>query len=330
MRAARHLPQAGLAADGPLALFGYSEGGGATGAAVEQQPTYAPDLPLKGAAVGGVVADFDASLKHVEGGPAAFLVMYAAIGFNAAYPGLDLDRYLNARGKAYVAQLRDTCLQEAALTGQFSRRSDFTSTDIFGLPDWQRRLRENTLGFARPHAPVLLTHARNDEALPFSAAEALAGKWCALGADVEFRELLGQEHFVAGAENVGVAGDWLAQRFAGAPTNGCTASTPPATAKPAKPRLRVRLVRVRRGRLVVELRPTGARFTRVRVKVTQHSRRIARSRRLTVSQTRRVTLRIRRSAKARRRARIIAVGRAGAKVIRTSVRLRLPARAVPR
>jgi hypothetical protein len=52
MRAARKLPQAGLADDGPLALFGYSEGGGATGAAVELQPTYAPDLPLKGAAVG--------------------------------------------------------------------------------------------------------------------------------------------------------------------------------------------------------------------------------------------------------------------------------------
>ena len=46
IRAARSLPAAGLDPEGPLGIYGYSEGGCAAGWALQLQPTYAPELNL--------------------------------------------------------------------------------------------------------------------------------------------------------------------------------------------------------------------------------------------------------------------------------------------
>lgn len=47
-RAAKHLPGTSLIPDGPVALWGYSQGGGASAAAAELAESYAPDLHLVG------------------------------------------------------------------------------------------------------------------------------------------------------------------------------------------------------------------------------------------------------------------------------------------
>ncbi|MFB7757354.1 lipase family protein, partial [Streptomyces sp. NPDC056121] len=47
-RAARAVPGASVTANSPTGLYGYSQGGGASAAAAELQPSYAPDVKLAG------------------------------------------------------------------------------------------------------------------------------------------------------------------------------------------------------------------------------------------------------------------------------------------
>ncbi|MGY1901295.1 lipase family protein, partial [Nocardia gipuzkoensis] len=60
VRAAHNLSGAG--GETPVVLWGYSQGGGATAAAAEMAPQYAPELNLKGTWAGGPVADLAAIL----------------------------------------------------------------------------------------------------------------------------------------------------------------------------------------------------------------------------------------------------------------------------
>jgi hypothetical protein len=56
-RAAMNLPGTSLDPHGPVAFWGYGQGGGTTAAAVELVPTYAPDLHVVGAFSGASPAD---------------------------------------------------------------------------------------------------------------------------------------------------------------------------------------------------------------------------------------------------------------------------------
>nr|BFE81789.1 hypothetical protein GCM10020093_043900 [Planobispora longispora] len=55
------------AAGGPVLVWGYSEGGRYAAWAAELQPSYAPDLDLRGVAAGGVPSDLRAVAKAIDG-----------------------------------------------------------------------------------------------------------------------------------------------------------------------------------------------------------------------------------------------------------------------
>jgi hypothetical protein len=67
IRAAQRLPEAHLPPAGPVAVAGYSQGGGASPAVAELQPSYAPELKLKGAYAGTVPADLAAVAHNLDG-----------------------------------------------------------------------------------------------------------------------------------------------------------------------------------------------------------------------------------------------------------------------
>jgi len=217
MRAARGLEAAQLRTHGPAALMGYSEGGGAAGWAAQLQPRYAPDIPLEGAAVGGVVADLPAIGASLDGSPYAFLLAYTFSGFDAAYPKLRLDRYLNERGRELVARERKTCIADAIPTFPFGHASEVTTENVFELPAVMRKMRANSLGRTAPETPVLLQHARLDQILPYEQAVGLRADWCRLGADVHFQDAPGADHLSSGVGAAKPAIDYLTARFAGEP-----------------------------------------------------------------------------------------------------------------
>jgi hypothetical protein len=222
MRAARRLPDAGLDADGPLAIFGYSEGGAAAGWAVQLQPDYAPDLPLAGAALGASPGRLLDLVPGLDGGDFMFLMLYTAIGYNAGYPELRLDDYLNPVGRNAVAALRETCLHEALALGQVLPKFvlEYVFDSPLDRPDWIRRLAENNLGGLAPATPVLLGAAREDQVVPQAQVRTIYREWCAMGVLAQFLDITSGEH-AAGGLVFGPAGlAFLADRLDGKPLDG--------------------------------------------------------------------------------------------------------------
>jgi Secretory lipase len=222
-RAALRLPGTGLSASTPVGLMGYSQGGGAAGWAAELAGSYAPDLDVKGSAVGGVPADLTATAEFLDGSPFVAFALLAALGLDTAYPELDLESYLNTRGRQLVATSQELCLVSVdgfatLISVAFTRFDDYVTTNPLGTPPWQARLEETRLGKAAPSAPVLQYHALFDEIIPLDQAAHLRRRWCDQGADITWSTLPIAEHALGWLQGQTPAADWLAQRFAGQPT----------------------------------------------------------------------------------------------------------------
>ncbi|MEV4433691.1 lipase family protein [Streptomyces sp. NPDC049585] len=218
-RAARRLPQAGLGAS-PVGIMGYSQGGQAGSWAAELHDSYAPELDVRGTAAGGVPADLLRTAEFNDGNVGAGLILMAAAGQNAAFPELHLERYLNNEGRRSIDYLKQHCVVVDVAAGLFKRIADVTVRNPLKEGDWQRALRSSDLGTHAPDHPVYLYHGVTDELIPYEVGAGLRAKWCAKGATVQWKSLPLAEH-VAGAVAAAIpAANWLADRFAGRPTDG--------------------------------------------------------------------------------------------------------------
>lgn len=186
---------AGTGNDTPLLLWGYSQGGGATAAAAELQPTYAPELNVKGVWAGGPVADLEVVLDTVDGTLIGGVIGFTINGFVDRYPELNdvLDRIVTPHGRQTLAALSTACIADVILERPFLHTSTMT-VDGRSLRDWVREtpevgqiVQKQRVGALTPSAPVLITSGINDDTVPYSQALTLAHDWCANGADVTFR-----------------------------------------------------------------------------------------------------------------------------------------------
>jgi hypothetical protein len=216
MRAARELAPLELPEGGPAAIIGYSEGGAAAGWAAQLQPTYAPDVPLTAVAAGAAAADVETAGPSLDGTFFSFFIAYGGIGYAAAYPELDLDRYLTPLARDGIATLRESNIIQAAIFGpRYVRAADLTQPNVLELPEWRRRLRENRLGRTAPASPILLHHARRDQIVSFVQSQNLRDDWQKLGADVRLYVTRGGVDHISGAlAGTPVALDWIARRLA--------------------------------------------------------------------------------------------------------------------
>ena len=228
VRAARNLKVAPK--DGPVALAGYSQGGGASASAAELAPTYAPEVGLVGAYAGAVPADLAAVAAFLDGQPAAGLLAYAVNGFRAAYPDLPIDTILNERGRQVLAETRDQCTQDTVPRYPGLRTATLTRdgrplTAYLGEEPFRSRERAQLLGNGRaPKAPTLIVHSVADDIVPFPQDQALAQRWCAKGATVQFMPTPVPTHVGAAIPGFAAAVPFLADRFAGRPaTSTCGA-----------------------------------------------------------------------------------------------------------
>ncbi|HVZ34977.1 MAG TPA: lipase family protein [Polyangiaceae bacterium] len=223
-RAAQRLDGTGLSTSTPIGLMGYSQGGGAAGWAAQLAASYAPELNVKGSAIGGVPGDLAATAEFLDGTAFVAFALMASLGLDAAYPELNLDSYLNDVGRQAVMTGQTVCIATVdgfgALLGDFAFTSfaDYTTTNPLQAPPWQARLTENKLGAAKPSAPVYQYHSLLDEIVPFDQAADLRRTWCDQGADLTW-DTLPAEHALGIALGPPFAIDWLADRFADQPTS---------------------------------------------------------------------------------------------------------------
>jgi dienelactone hydrolase len=223
LRAALSIPELGLSPATPIGVWGYSEGGSAAVAAAELAASYAPELNLVGVAAGGVSGDLLQNAKALEGQITFVPSVLMAIGYNAAYPELALDGFLNERGKRELAEVREKCIVDAMLQFAFGHISDYTVRSPFDDTTFRQRLHENRLGQYAPRFPVYLYHAENDEAVPLQIARALRDTYCAAGVSTSFKLLPGTDHLGGQAQGYPAAADWLAERFAALPAQSSCA-----------------------------------------------------------------------------------------------------------
>lgn len=218
LRAAALLPGTGLSATAPMAIEGYSQGGGAAGWAAQLAPRYAPGLRLRGVAMGGAPANLQAVAANINGSAFFAFLGGAALGFNAAYPAQHLLSDLTPAGRAALAQLDTMCQEQALATYAGKRIEDYTAGGInpIGEARWQRVLTANDLGASKPQVPVLQYHGLADEVIPWQVEAALHRQWCAMGVTTLFTGYPG-DHVTAHAEAQAQVVSWLRARFANNP-----------------------------------------------------------------------------------------------------------------
>lgn len=223
-RAASAVPGARSTDASPVLLQGYSQGGGGAAWAASLAPSYAPDLHVAGAAVGGVPADLGALAQSLDGGPAAYFGLLGVIGLDAAYPdAIRLDERLNDRGRAVVAQLRTECVGgPGTLSTAFTSVSDYTAdgstlAQLLAEPAIAAVVAENDLA-ARPAptVPVYQSHAAADEVVALGQAQDLHATWCAAGVTTRL-DLLPAEHVTGLPQSLPLFAAWLGAVSRGLP-----------------------------------------------------------------------------------------------------------------
>ena len=203
VRAAQHLTAANVPANGPIALTGYSQGGGASAAAAELAPSYAPELKIKGVAVGAVPGDLNDVGANLDGSLYFGFLGYAIVGVTAAY-NLPLDLILNDRGRAAVTRLKGECTVESILNWGFTESKDLTQngqpiSELLKAPVFADMVAQQKIGNTKPvNVPILVTHSLLDDVIPYQAGKAVATSWCKKGSNVYFATIATPTH-VGGA-----------------------------------------------------------------------------------------------------------------------------------
>ncbi|WP_280370161.1 lipase family protein [Nocardia wallacei] len=229
----------------PLLLWGYSQGGGATAAAAELQPGYAPELNLKGTWAGAPTADLTEIIPHIDGTLIAAAIGFSFNGLLARHPELSglLDARISPQGHALLGELENECIADVIFKHPFAWAADFTTDSrpimdhIREVPEAAAILDAQRIGRLTPTSPVLITHGINDDTVPYGQGRRLADDWCALGATVTFRtndlppilpkatlpNHFGPEIIDAYIDQDNAFG-YLLERLAGTPIDGCTSN----------------------------------------------------------------------------------------------------------
>lgn len=222
VRAAQRLPQArksGLTERSDVGIVGYSQGGHAAAWAAELHHTYAPELKLRGTAAGGVPADLGKAFAYNDGKGGAGFAMMAAVGHDAAYPGLGLERSLTKEGRRLAGLARTSCSGDilAAMKG----RQMHTLVDpkaapggrLFERADWRARLTASDPGRTVPDHPVLLFQGTSDELIPYEDVVRLHRTWSRTNPEVTFRKVPFGTHASTVLFAVGPVMKWMTQRL---------------------------------------------------------------------------------------------------------------------
>ena len=220
IRAAQRIPGTGLSATSPVGIQGYSQGGGAAASAAELAATYAPELRIKGVAVGAVPADLAKVATNLDGSLYSAFAFFALRGISASY-GVDLTPYLNATGVETMTTVEQDCVFD--LFGHAFVKSSTLSynskpmSDLIALPQFSAMIADQRIGNIRPAMPVFVGHSTFDDVIPYAAGRAMAKSWCSKGANVRFSPTLIPTH-VGGYVPFGVeAALFFEGRFAGIP-----------------------------------------------------------------------------------------------------------------
>ncbi len=234
-RVARSVPGASVTDASRVAMYGYSQGGGASAAAAELHRVYAPEVPLVGTYSGAPPADLTAVMKGIDGSALAGALAWSINGFAQSEPELRrvVDANINATGRAALEDISTACVGDTILGHGFTQSTKWTASGksvaaiIAGEPAAQAVLDKQRLGTMKPTGPVRLATGVQDDIVPHRQARQLAVDWCAKGGDVTYKAVrlphLGDKlltnHLAPLLTDQGDAVEWLTDRLKGKATS---------------------------------------------------------------------------------------------------------------
>ncbi|WP_433655117.1 lipase family protein [Nocardia sp. CA-128927] len=206
-----------------VVLMGSSGGGYGSLTAAELQPTYAPELSIRGVAAAEPPTDFEKVLRNLDGAPFFGNAVIMLLELVREYPQIDLRQFLNPEGVSMYNELQGTCLLEDLARFAFHRISDYSSVpDLYSEPTISTMLAENRLGQQRPAIPVYLEQGVLDEVVPPGQSAQLADRYCSMGAVVRQVTSFRGDHNTTGILWSNDAMNYLQNRLDGqAPPTSC-------------------------------------------------------------------------------------------------------------
>lgn len=177
----------------PALMWGYSGGGIASAWAAQEQPRYAPELNVVGAARGGPVGDPRAALLAMNGTsvvsgllPIALMgVMQDSPAFTAA-----INRFLTPAGKQKIADAANNCTPQNMVSSLGFDANQYLAEPLDHIitdPAISAAFAERTLGATAPTTPLYIYNAIDDEGSLISSVDTLAATYCAAGTPVTYR-----------------------------------------------------------------------------------------------------------------------------------------------
>lgn len=182
------------------AMWGYSGGSIATGAAAELQPSYAPELEIPGTVLGGLVDDLSADLDLINKSPIAGTLIAFLLGVTAQFP--EARAYLESKlvedTKEEFMSVLDINVADAvkAFAGRDiyayfkSGAADLRAPILTELYASQTRLGWRGV----PRMPIFVYKAIGDQLCPIDQTDATMKRWCESGAEISYERNTVGEH----------------------------------------------------------------------------------------------------------------------------------------
>ena len=218
-----------ISPDSTVSLWGYSGGSLASGFAAELQPSYAPELKIAGAALGGTVPKIPPVIEAVNQGIFTGLIPAGVQGLSNEYPSIAkiIDENIIEDKKPAFSDTKNLCLPANIV--EYLGQDIYTYTknpDIFTAPEVTKILDANAMGHHIPEIPLIVYKSANDEVSPVNATDELVTSYCDAGADVEYKRDFLSEHGSLVITGVPDAMIWLNDRMNGVPVEkGCSRET---------------------------------------------------------------------------------------------------------
>ncbi|CEJ81243.1 hypothetical protein VHEMI01383 [[Torrubiella] hemipterigena] len=188
----------GISSNPTIAMWGYSGGSVASLFAAELQPSYAPELKIAGAAVGGIVPNITNVVTTVNGKGYAGLIPAGVLGLTHQYPELGpvVSQHVLPEHRADLYKAQEQCYG--------ANNNDYANVDIVGYFDDRQLvytnpvavkiLNENAHGHYTPKIPLFMYKSVGDEISPIPDTDALVKQYCANGANIRYHRDIKSNH----------------------------------------------------------------------------------------------------------------------------------------
>ncbi|CAK7905666.1 lipase 1 [[Candida] anglica] len=218
----------GLSNNPRIALWGYSGGSLGTEWGAMYHKTYAPELNIVGAALGGIIVDIDHMARYNLGKLFAGFVVTAINGLSHEYPALNdyINNNVYESKLDYFRKTNTLCLLGNLLTYPFAKLEQFISVGINSLNDpiVKNITSSNNalLSELIPDIPLFFYDSIYDEIVPSSDTDKLYDKWCAAGVPISYRQDRIGGHITQAVLGSGEAFNFVKARLNGvAAPQGC-------------------------------------------------------------------------------------------------------------